>query len=41
MIRELLRAAAGFGHSGRSIWATRGCRGEFEVVFADGGRPAE
>lgn len=28
-------------HAGTSIWATRGCRGEFEVVFADGGRRAE
>jgi hypothetical protein len=30
-----------WGHAGTSIWATRGCRGEFEVVFAAGGRRAE
>jgi hypothetical protein len=29
------------GHPGTSIWATRGCRGEFEVILADGGRRAE
>jgi Protein of unknown function (DUF3011) len=30
-----------WGHAGTSIWATRGCRGEFEVVLAEGGRRAE
>ena len=30
-----------WGHAGTGVWATRGCRGEFEVVFADGGRRAE
>jgi hypothetical protein len=28
-----------WGHAGTSIWATRGCRGEFDVVLV--GRPAE
>ena len=46
MIRGLLLVAAVFtgdtwGHAGTSIWATRGCPGEFEVVLADGGRRAE
>jgi DUF3011 family protein len=30
-----------WGHAGTSIWATRGCRGEFEVVLVAGRRPTE
>jgi hypothetical protein len=30
-----------WGHAGTSIWATKGCRGEFEVVYAGGRRPTE
>ena len=30
-----------WGHAGTSIWATRGCRGEFEVVLVSNRRPAE
>jgi hypothetical protein len=32
-------SSGSWGHAGTSIWATRGCRGEFEVVLV--GRPAE
>jgi hypothetical protein len=30
-----------WGHAGTSIWATRGCRGEFEVVLVGSRRPTE
>ena len=30
-----------WGHAGTSIWATRGCRGEFEVVLVGARRTAE